>query len=103
MFTTMAIESLKRQVSQHLCLPFCRNYYKGWLGLSFLGNVFQWDDGTVVDYLPWDDGEPDYPETIYSYCVHQNHDVIRDASPWWSRYPVCQMEAGIAALGDDQT
>ena len=95
---------MNKQISQHLCLwlSFFRDHYRSWLGLSILGSVFQWDDGTIVDYLPWDYGEPDYPEKEYQFCVHQDDDTIRDASPWYFRYAVCQMGTGSASLVDDQ-
>ena len=95
---------MNKQVLQHLflCLPFCRDDDESWLGLSMLGNVFQWDDGTVVDYLPWDDGQPDYPEEHREFVVYQEDDAIRDRRPWSSLYCLCQMGTGSVALVDDQ-
>ena len=40
----------------------------GWIGLERTGTSFQWSDGSVLDYLSWNAGEPN---NANEKCVHQ--------------------------------
>ncbi len=73
-----------------------------WLGMSILGGAYQWDDGTVVDFLPWDDSNPDYPNDPDEYCVLQTGNTFSDRSPWDSHYSICQNGTGSIQLVRDQ-
>ena len=77
---------------------FDRFHNFAWLGMRILGGVYQWDDGTIVDFVPWKEGDPDYPDAPGQYCVLQIGKTFADRSPWNTAYFICQMGTGSIQL-----